>query len=247
MNGRSEKPCSAERSTALSLGAPETMGTTTTSAGGDAADDREPGGRGRAGCVDSPGIAAVERLHDVGVELRSRRSATARAALRTRRAPGDRRARSSSRRRRRRRGRCGRGAGSRRRAAGADSPGRRAARGAARRSAGAAPRNGTLRRMRAPTRRVLLDERELLRGQRPGLAQDGVADADLADVVQQRARGAGSRARRRAARICRPMATDIGADALRVAGRVRVARVERQRQRADRADVGAAGFRPRPR
>ena len=41
--------------------------------------------------------------------------------------------------------------------------------------------------MRAPTPGMLLDERELFRRQRAGLAQHGVADANLADVVQQRA------------------------------------------------------------
>ena len=81
----------------------------------------------------------------------------------------------------------------------------------------------------------------LFRRQRAGLAQHGVADADLADVVQERAEPQdlelvggevhlpADRHRHRA-------------DALRVAGGVRVPRIERQRERADRADVRVLGL-----
>ena len=76
------------------------------------------------------------------------------------------------------------------------------------------------------------------------LGQDGVADADLADVVQQRAQ---------AQHVEIVLAEPHGlpdrdrqqADALRVAGGVGIAGVERGDQGADRAEVGGAGLGPR--
>ena len=76
------------------------------------------------------------------------------------------------------------------------------------------------------------------------LAQHGVADADLADVVQQRAEAQDVELVVGELHLAADGDRDR-ADALGVAGGVRIPRVERQRQRADGADVGAArlGFR----
>ena len=84
--------------------------------------------------------------------------------------------------------------------------------------------------------RVLLDDVELGRGQRARLPQHVVGDADLADVVQQRAEAhdldVGGRQVELPADGHRQHA-----DAVRVPGGVRIARVERRRERADRARV----------
>ena len=120
----------------------------------------------------------------------------------------DRRGPWSSRRRRRRRGRCGRGSGSRRRTGRADSLRRRAARGGARRSARAArgSRSAGGSARRAAVCRLMASNSSSLSVGR--LGQDGVADADLADVVQQRARGAARRDRPGPAPWRGPIATD---------------------------------------
>ena len=76
----------------------------------------------------------------------------------------------------------------------------------------------------------------------PGLAQHGVADADLADVVQEGAEPQNLELIVGQGHL--PADADRHrADALRVAGGIRVPRVERQRQRADRADIGGLGRR----
>jgi hypothetical protein len=77
------------------------------------------------------------------------------------------------------------------------------------------------------------------RRERPGLREHLVADADLADVIGRRAEAEDLDVGF-AERICRPTITD-NADPLGVAGRVRVARVERCRQSLDRGDVGRLG------
>ena len=91
---------------------------------------------------------------------------------------------------------------------------------------------------------MLLDDFVFLGGQRPRLHQDVIADADLADVVEERAEPQHFELRL----VQRHGAADgqrQRADAFRMAGRVRIARVERQRERANRADVRAQplGFR----
>ena len=88
-----------------------------------------------------------------------------------------------------------------------------------------------------------LDGLELVVVELGRLGQDGVADADLADVVQQRAQ---------AQHVEIVLAEPHGvpdrdrqqADALRVAGGVGIAGVERGDQGADRAEVGGAGLGP---
>ena len=86
--------------------------------------------------------------------------------------------------------------------------------------------------------RMLLDDVELGRRQGGGLEQHRVWHADLADVVQQRAKPDHfdffvAQAQRSADRDRQD------ADALGVSRRVRIARVERHRERANRPGVGA--------
>ena len=93
--------------------------------------------------------------------------------------------------------------------------------------------------MRAPTPGCCFDDREFFRCQRSRLSQHGVADADLADVMQQRAEA--QRVQFLVGQF--HLASDGDrhrADALGVAGGVGIPRVERERQRADGADVGVA-------
>ena len=76
-------------------------------------------------------------------------------------------------------------------------------------------------------------------GQRPRLPQHIVADADLADVVQQRAEAQDVELGLGQVHLVADRDRD-GADALGMASGVRIPRVERQRERANRADVRAA-------
>ena len=77
--------------------------------------------------------------------------------------------------------------------------------------------------------------------QRVGLLQDVVGQPDLADVVEQRAEADDGHLGFGQLQLPRDHHRRL-ADALRVAGRVRVAGVERRRQRADGAEVGGARF-----
>ena len=85
--------------------------------------------------------------------------------------------------------------------------------------------------------RMLLDEPELFRRQRSRLPQHIVADADLADVMQKRAEAQDVELVVGQAHLPADGDGD-GADSFGVARGVRVARVERQCQRSDGADVG---------
>ena len=105
------------------------------------------------------------------------------------------------------------------------------------RRAGTAP----AARMRAPSTGCCLMTSNSSSVSGPRLAQDVVRHANLADVVQQRARAAARRARRPAGAW--PADGDREhADALGVAGGVGIARVERRGQGADGAEVGGAGL-----
>ena len=79
-------------------------------------------------------------------------------------------------------------------------------------------------------------------GERPVLLQHPVGDADLADVVQQRAEAEDVELPLVEPQLP-PDDDRQRADALGVAGGVGVARVERGGQRLDRADVGELGLR----
>ncbi len=91
-------------------------------------------------------------------------------------------------------------------------------------------------------RGMLFDQFELLSGQGVRLAQDVIADADLTDVVEQRAKSQYVEVLGGKTHLPSDRDRDR-ADPLGMAGGVRVAGVERQRQRPDRADIGALRFR----
>ena len=123
-----------------------------------------------------------------------------------------------------------------------DSPGRRAARDAARRWGGARARNGTVRRMRAPSAGC-----SLISSNSSGVSAVGFRSTlSLMPILPMSCSSAPSRSTSSCSagsRICRADRDRDGADALRMAGRVGIPRVERQRQRADGADVGALRLR----
>ena len=98
-------------------------------------------------------------------------------------------------------------------------------------------RNGTDWRIRAPAPGCCLMMSNSAGVSAVGLEQHRVGHADLADVVQQRAQP--DHFDFLVAQAQRPADRDRQhADALGMSGRVRVARVERHRERANRAGVG---------
>ena len=99
-----------------------------------------------------------------------------------------------------------------------------------------------LRRMRAPADGWRLDRLEFRGGQRVRLSA-GSRRARRSCRCRAAARRAGASPSRPASRrSSSPIATDERADAFRVTGGVRIARVERGRQRADGAQIGRFGF-----
>ncbi len=100
--------------------------------------------------------------------------------------------------------------------------------------------------MRAPSAGCSLISSNSSGGQGGGLAQHVVADADLADVVEEGAEPQHVQLLGRQLHVLAYRHRDR-ADALRVAGRVGIPRVERQRKGTDGADIRALrlGFRGR--